>query len=304
MNALSCLVSPLTALVLFPLFLGIINRTKAAFAGRQGPPLLQAYRDLLRLLRKHSVYSTTSTWLFRFAPAAVLVCTMAAACFVPVLPCEGMGFAGDVVVLLYLLGVARFFLIVSALDTGSAFEGMGASREAFFSALAEPVTFICLVNVMRTVGSDSIMEALRLPMTSYPAIALLVAAPLFIVLLAESARIPFDDPNTHLELTMIHEVMILDNSGRGLAFMEIAAGVKLWVLSLLLAWVLVPVPVEQSMLHLVALLSVMFLIAVSIGVVESVMARVRLTRVPLVLFGAGVIALLGFFVNVTGALSW
>ncbi len=299
------LISPVAALAFSPLLAGIINRTKAAFAGRKGQPLLQAYYDIFRLLRKGTVTSVTTSWLFRMAPLVIFTATLAATCLVPfvVLTPKPL-FTGDVVLLLYLLGLARFFLILSALDTGSAFAGMGASREAFFSALAEPVLLVCLLNVMRANGTGSIMTALSAPMVADSITVLLSALPLFIVLLAENARIPFDDPNTHLELTMIHEVMILDDSGPGLALLEYAAAIKLWLFSLILARMLLPVPSSAPLLQAIMLAALITLIAAAVGVVESVTARVPLLKVPQLLFAAGVIALLGFFISVTGALAW
>ena len=302
MKTLTLLISPLAALILSPLLSGVINRTKAIVAGRQGPPLLQTYYNLFRLFRKGSVVSTTTSWLFRFAPAMIFFTTLAATCFVPFLSLgDDRSFVGDVVLFLYLLGLGRFFLILSALDTGSAFEGMGASREAFFSALAEPVIFICLINVMRAHGTYTIAGALSAPILSDSITVALTAIPIFLILLCENSRIPFDDPTTHLELTMIHEVMILDNSGVGLAFLEYAASVKLWLFSLVLGRILLPQmgPAAQTFV----LLALMGVIAVFIGLVESMTARVRLLRTPQLLVGAGIVALLGFLVSVTDILS-
>lgn len=305
MKALAVIASPIAALVFSPLLTGIISRTKALFAGRKGQPLLQAYHDLFRLFRKGTVTSRTTSWIFQAAPVVIFAATLAATCFVPFLKMGSQPrFSGDAVMLLYLLGLARFFLILSALDTGSAFEGMGASREAFFSALAEPVLFVCLLTIMRANRTGSVMAALSAPMVADSITVLLSALPLFIVLLAENARIPFDDPNTHLELTMIHEVMILDNSGPGLALLEYASAIKLWLFSLVLARILLPGSGAAPWSQVIMLWALLALTAVLVGVVESVTARVPLLKVPQLLFAAGVIALLGFFISVTGALSW
>jgi formate hydrogenlyase subunit 4 len=305
MNITAFLMSPIAALAFAPLLAGIIHRVKALVAGRKGQPLLQAYADLYRLSRKGTVTSGTTSWIFRTAPVVIFAATLGATCFVPfMLLSRKPLFSGDVVMLLYLLGLARFFLILSALDTGSAFAGMGASREAFFSALAEPVLLVCLLNVMRANGTGSIMTALSAPMVADSITVLLSALPLFIVLLSENARIPFDDPNTHLELTMIHEAMILDNSGPGLALLEYAAAIKLWLFSLVLARMLLPIASSAPLLQTIVLLALIALIAAAVGVVESVTARVPLLKVPQLLFAAGVIALLGFFISVTGALTW
>ena len=304
MNCAGSIISVVAALMFSPLLAGIINRVKAIFAGRKGQPLLQAYFDLYRLLRKGSVYSSTTSWIFRASPVIIFSATLMAASFAPILPGNaGVSFIGDVVVLLYLLGLARFFLILSALDTGSPFEGMGASREAFFSALAEPIAFICFLNIMRSNDTNSLIVALGRPMSTDSIAIILSALPLFIVLLAENARIPFDDPNTHLELTMIHEVMILDNSGPGLALLEYAAAIKLWIFTLVIGKILIPASAATPAQQSVILLGLIVGITVLVGIVESVMARVRLLKVPRLLFGAGIVALIGFFINVTGALS-
>lgn len=300
-------VSPVAALLFSPLVPGIINRIKALFAGRNGPPLLQPYFDLLRLFRKGSVTSTTTSWIFRMAPVMVFAATLCATLFVPITTWTApIVIPGDLIMMLYLLCIARFFIIISALDTGSPFEGMGASREAFFSAIAEPVTFICFINVMRSEHTVSIGAALcsSCAVVSDSISVLLAALPLFVVLLAENARIPFDDPNTHLELTMIHEVMILDNSGAGLGLLEYAAAIKLWFFSLVIGRILLPIPGYNPLLQLGMMLLIICGIAVAVGITESIMARVRLLKVPQLLFGAGVASLLGFFFSVTGAFSW
>ena len=305
MNLPEYIISPLAALLLSPLLAGIINRTKAFFAGRKGQHLFQVYFDLARLFRKDYVFSKTTSWIFRVSPVIIFTATLASTCFVPFISSgTRISFAGDLVLMLYLLALARFFLIISALDTGSSFEGMGASREAFFSVMTEPVIFTCLLSIMRANGTVSITEALSAPMLSDSISVLLSALPLFFVLLAENSRIPFDDPNTHLELTMIHEVMILDNSGPGLGLLEYSASVKLWLFSLILGRILLPSTGMSPFVQTLILLAIMGLIAVVIGTVESVMARIRLIKVPQMLFGAGVAALLGFFINVTKAIPW
>ena len=300
------LLSPLFALVFAPLLPGIINRVKAFFAGRQGPPLLQPYLEIFRLLQKDSVYSTSTSWLFRVAPVAVFAATLSATFFIPVtLWAAPAAIPSDLVILLYLLAFARFFMIISALDTASAFEGMGASREAFFSLMAEPVAFICFINLMREAHTGSVAVALTSASLFTNSISVILSAlPLFIVLLAENSRIPFDDPNTHLELTMIHEVMILDNSGSGLALFEYAAAIKLWFFAVIIGRILLPVTAAHPLLQTLLLLCIVAGIATAVGIAESVMARLRLLKVPQLLFGAGVAALLGFFMSITGALTW
>ena len=228
-----------------PLLLGITNRTKAIFAGRNGPPLFQTYYDLWKLLHKGAVYSRTTTWVFRAGPMIGLASVLVATLFLPFGGCRSpLSFAGDLILFAYLLGLARVFTVLAALDTGSSFEGMGASREVLFSALAEPSLFLALAAVARQTGSLSLSDMhLALSTTAWGHSALLmnlVAVVLLVVLLAENSRIPVDDPNTHLELTMIHEVMVLDHGGPDLAFILYAAALKLWLFGALIVDLVIP----------------------------------------------------------------
>jgi formate hydrogenlyase subunit 4 len=293
----TALIPPAAGFLLAPLMFGIINRTKAFFAGRRGPPLLQLYFDISKLLRKGATYSRTTGWVFRAGPIVGLAAAMAALALVPLgnLPAT-MPFAGDLLLFAYLLCLMRFFTVLAALDTGSAFEGMGASREVLFSALAEPALFMGLAAVAHETHelSLSAMVAAVGPaswLAQGPALAL-VAAALVVVILAENARIPVDDPNTHLELTMIHEVMVLDHGGPDLAFVLYGSALKLWVLGALLVGLVVPVRTGDPAIDAGAAVGGMFLLAVGIGVVESSMARLRLTRVPKLLVGATALAAL------------
>ncbi len=291
------IVPVLLALLLAPLLPGIVNRTKAVVAGRRGAPLMQLYRDLSKLLRKGAVYSRTATWLLRAGPVVGLAATAAALLPMPLGGAAGLiAFPGDLVLFAYLLGLARFFTILAALDTGSAFEGMGASREAWFSALAEPALLFGLAGLAAYTGQVSlsgIFVGAQLHLLLGPAgpAVILVAAAFLLVFLAENSRIPFDDPNTHLELTMIHEVMILDHGGPDLALIEYGAALKLWLLGCLLVNTLLPFHAARP-LGLPIALGGLFLLAVVTGVIESVMARLKLLRVPQALVMASVFAIL------------
>jgi formate hydrogenlyase subunit 4 len=297
MNVLS-LIHPVLALILAPLLLGVINRVKAVFAGRTGQPLLQAYFDLFKLFRKGAVYSKTTTWIFRAGPVVGLAAVLVA---LSVVPFGGLAaplhFGGDLLLLAYALGLMRFFTVIAALDTGSAFEGMGASREVQFSALAEPSLLLGLAAIAYKTGSYSLSEMIpgilsRIWTVEGPAMAMIAIA-ILIVLLAENARIPVDDPNTHLELTMIHEVMVLDHSGPDFGFILYSAALKLWVMGALLIGLVVPVHTGSLWIDISAAVSGMMVLAILIGVIESVMARLRLLRVPQLLVGAGAISLIG-----------
>lgn len=294
------LIHPIAALLLAPLLLSIINRIKAVFAGRQGPPLLQPYFDLGKLLRKGAVYSRTTTWVFRAGPIVSLAAVGTALLVVPFAGVRAVGaFPGDLVLFAYLLAVARFFTVLAALDTGSSFEGMGASREVAFSALAEPALLLGLAALARRAGSLSLSDgyaAVRMfdfgPTGGLP--LLLIGAAFFVVYLSENARIPFDDPNTHLELTMIHEAMVLDHGGPDFAFIQYAAALKMWVIGALVTGILLPVRSGFVAADFLIGLAAMAMLAVATGCVESTKARLRLTEVPRLLVAATVLAGFGF----------
>jgi formate hydrogenlyase subunit 4 len=296
----------LLAFGLAPLLLGVINRTKSIVAGRAGQPLLQPYHDLAKLLRKGAVYSHTTTWVFRLGPVVGLAAILVA---VPLLPFGGApglwSFPGDFVLLVYLLGAARFVTVLAALDTGSSFEGMGASREVTFSALAEPALLLGLAVLARATGSLSLSAAfggLSSATWAHAAPALVLVAAAFLVLfLAENGRIPVDDPTTHLELTMIHEVMVLDHGGPDLAFILYGAALKLWLLGSLLVGLLVPVHTGSPWLDSASAVVAMFVLAVGTGLVESSMARLRLVHVPQLLVAASVLATLALVLVLRGA---
>src|SRR5438876_845315 len=293
---LAPLIPLLFGLMFAPLLLGIINRTKALFAGRRGMPLLQLYCDVWKLLRKGAVYSRTTTWIFRAGPIVGLAAVVAAMALVPFGKMPALvAFPGDLVLFAYLLGLVRFFTVIAALDTGSSFEGMGASREVTFSALAEPALFLGLAAVAlhtRTFSLSSMFAGITSESWAQagPALVLLAAA-FLVVFLTENARIPVDDPTTHLELTMIHEVMVLDHSGPDFAMILYGSTLKLWLLGTLLISILVPVRSGAMGCDTVAAAGMVGL-AVLTGLIESSMARLRLLHVPKLLVGAVVLSAL------------
>jgi formate hydrogenlyase subunit 4 len=285
----------LLALALAPLAQGLIARTKSVIAGRKGPPLLQVWADVWKLLRKGAVVSDTTTWLFSAGPVVGLAGILTA---LALLPCMGapalLAFPGDLILLVLLLALMRFVTVLAALDTGSSFEGMGASREATFSILVEPALLLCLATLTRGTGAWSLSEMLGAPaarawQVSGPALAML-AVSLFVLLLAENSRIPVDDPNTHLELTMIHEVMVLDHSGPDLAFLEYAAALKLWLFEALLVGIVFPFHTGSLAGDAALFLAGMSAVSIAVGLVESSMARLQLPRVPQLLLGATVLS--------------
>lgn len=290
------ILNPLISLLMAPLLLGIINRTKAVFAGRSGQPVLQPYYDIIKLMRKGAVYSRTTSWIFRFGPLICISATLAAGTLIPFgsLP-SIISFKGDLILFAYLFGLSRFFTVAMALDTGSSFEGMGASREVTFSALSEPALLIGLAAVAKYTGYASFSDmfsSLHISWLNTGPVLLLVGFAVLIVFLTENCRIPIDDPNTHLELTMIHEVMILDHSGPDLGLILYTAALKMWLLGSLLINIVVPVHSGNIALDVSAAILSMFLLSVLVGVIESTMARLRLLYVPQLLIGAATLSTL------------
>jgi len=297
----SALIFFLLSLLAAPLLTGWIVRVKALFGGRRGAPVTQLYRDLFRLLRKGAVYSRSTSPLFWLAPMITLAATVAALALLPLPGYAALiAFPGDLILFAYLFALGRFFTILAALDTASAFEGMGASREAWYAIFAELILFLGLATLVRFTNSLSLSQifesrAVTIEYADSPALALLLVS-LFVAMLAENSRIPVDDPATHLELTMIHEVMVLDHSGPDFAFILYGAALKLWIWAMFLTLVIISAfPSPNSLRPLIAA-GVLFIIATAIGIVESVMARLRLERVPQMLMGAGALGLLSYII--------
>ena len=289
----------LLALALAPLCAGIINRVKAKFSRRHGKPLLQLYYDIFKLLFKGEVIGEGTTWVFSAGPVIAMISSVAALALLPLGGAASpLAFQGDFILCAYLLGMGRFATILAALDTGSPFEGMGASREALFGARGEPVLFLALLALITTAESLGVQKELSLStlfngfaprawLSGRPELIMLIFV-MGVLLLVENCRIPVDDPNTHLELTMIHEVMILDHSGPNLAFILYGSAIKLWLFSSLLTGLVIPaMPVWA---HTLCSLFGVFLACCAVGVIESVMARLRMHVVPALAGLAGSVA--------------
>ena len=299
MTELASVISPVCALVLTPLLLGLINRTKAFVAGRRGPPLLQLYFDIAKYVRRGAVYGDVTSWVFPLGPVVNLAALMAALLLVPLgaMPAP-LSFSGDLIVVAGLLALGRFAIVLAALDTGSSFEGMGASREVHFAALAEPALLLAMAVLARITGALSLTPMYQgitgsAWIAALPTLAL-VAMTLLVLVLVENSRIPVDDPTTHLELTMIHEVMVLDHSGPDLGYIHYAAALKLWILGGLLVGLAVPVRSGIVWLDGLAMLLGMAVLASVIGMIESAMARYRLVHVPQFIVGAATLSAVGF----------
>jgi formate hydrogenlyase subunit 4 len=274
------------AVCIAPFLAAIIQKVKASFAGKQGPPLLINYSTMIKLFRKGSVYSTSTTFVFKLGPVVAFSTSLMMLLFFPLAGVAPVfSFHGDVIILFYLMGLGRFFTILAALDTASPFEGMGAAREAFFSTLAEATIFGILILFFSLTGSLSLGEyfsgnhAITI-LGTHGALLLLVIVGLFIVLLTENSRVPVDDPATHLELTMIHEVMILDHSGPDLALIELGSFFKLLFYSAFITRLLDPFQFENIFINGLIFYAIVMLIYVVIGVVESITARYKMNMVP------------------------
>lgn len=292
------LTTHLAIVLLMPfLMVGLVNRTKSWWGGRKGPRLTQSFWDLARLMRKRPVMSSVATPIFRAGPWVVLAATLLSAQVAPILgPFAPLQFAHDFIFFAYALGLARIFLMLSAMDVGSSFEGMGAAREASFTAFIEPALFLLIGTAAMLTGQTSFAGAIGHWQDSpaYPVLAVPAVAVLFVLLQAEASRVPVDDPLTHLELTMIHEVMVLDHSGPELAAMQYAAAVKMTMYAGLIAALVNPFdPFAAPLPALAASLLTMAAVAAAVGCVESLFARLRLRRVPEYLLLASVLAALG-----------
>lgn len=273
-------------MLLAPLYSALILKVKAFFGGKKGPPLLINYYTLIKLLKKGSVYSASTTLIFKLGPIVSLCTVIVALLFLPVAGRPAIfSFNGDVIFLLYLLGLGRFFTIAAAMDTASPFEGMGAAREAYFPIICEVTLFMMLVLFYILTGELNLAayfsgpQPMGLWQTAGSSLIFVVIA-LFIVLLTENARVPVDDPATHLELTMVHEVMILDHSGPDLALIELGAFFKLFFYSTFVARLLCPVSLGSPAAAAAVFFGVLAVVYAAVGITESIMARYRMDKVP------------------------
>jgi len=291
-------------ILLLPLLmLGMVRRMKSLWAGRKGIPLLQVFFDVRKYLLKGEVLSSCSSLVFKAAPVISLAALLTASLVVPMAGGKAiMGFHGDFIFFSYLFALSRFFTVAGALDTGSSFEGMGAGREAMFAVIGEPGFFIIMSSLAYMGGCRSFAEIFgavqSVPAAFYPC-GIIAAAGLFIFMLADSCRMPVDDPATHLELTMVHEVMVLDNSGPSMAFITYGAALRIFLLSSIIAGLFIPVGMPLVMETIIYTLS-LFILAAVIGAVESIMARMRMVHVPQFLFIVSALGMLLFFIALMG----
>jgi len=279
------------------LFSGIINKVKSVTAGRKGPSYFQPVFDIIRLFKKHSIYSTTTSYIFRLAPLVYFATIFTALLFIPFFRNKGLfSFEGDFVVFAYLIGLGRFMMIIAAMDTGSGFEGMGANREALFSLLVEPAFFILLGSlalVTDQISFYSLFNNIHFNSGLSIVIIIIITYVLIQIAMVENSRIPVDDPKTHLELTMIHEVMVLDYCGFDLALIQLTNLLKFSVFGALIANFVIPLS-TPLLFQITGFLAVEIIFAVIVGMLESFRARNKMNKNPQWIISLSAIAILVF----------
>lgn len=294
----------LVVLAVAPGLVGLVRKVKARLTRRQGAPIVQPYRDILRLMKKEVVLAENASWLFRATPYLIFAATWVAAALVPTFA-TGLQFSwtADLIAIIALLGSARFFLALAGMDVGTSFGGIGSSREVMIGALAEPamlLTVFCLALVAGSTQLSVVAGYMASPAVGLRVSLGMALIALVIVAIAENARIPVDNPATHLELTMVHEAMVLEYSGRHLAMIEIAAALKLLLYAALIGCVFLPwglaAPGSGIAAHLVGLAAFLVKLAgigALLAVFETAIAKMRVFRVPDFLGAALMLGLLG-----------
>jgi formate hydrogenlyase subunit 4 len=285
-----CVLNIVLVVVLSPFFMGLIKKIKAFSQRRRGPPLLQPYYMLWKLLKKETVYSSTSSWIMRITPYINIVVLLIASLFVPLvfIPSTGLDTIGNVILFIYLLALAKFFIALSGLDAGSSFGGLGSSREMSISAVFEPtiiVVFAALAFTFKTMNIHTMFLSSIGQGSFHPALILLAIA-LFIVLIVESSQVPVDNPETHLELTMIHEAMILEQSGKNLALLEMSHAMKQTLLMAVMINIIFPIGLTTEFTTISILISLGFfiikaiLVSIFVAIFASSFAKLRFFRLP------------------------
>lgn len=294
------IISLLAILALAPLFVGIVNKQKAIFTARVGAPILQPYYELKRLLRKETINADSSSFISDISPVINLVTIIVAAAMMPIGFAKPLiSFSGDIILFAYVLGLSRFFQILAAMDIGSSFEGMGASREATFAVFAEPIFFFTIGSVAFAGDFSSLYEiyhSIRLDNITYIVFIVVCSISILFLTVAECSRMPIDDPNTHLELTMIHEVMILDNSGVDLFLYQYSSYVKLFIYAILETSLFYPFAVQNYNVAIIIFLIVIMALATALAAVETITARFKLKNVPHYLLFATAIGVLNLLI--------
>jgi len=285
---------------LAPLFAGLVNKQKAKLTGRVGAPILQPYYELQRLFKKETINATTSSFISRVAPILNFVSIIIAAAILPVGFWKPLiSFNGDIILFAYILGLSRFFQILAAMDIGSSFEGMGAAREATFALFAEPIFFFTIGSIAFISGYTSIYDiyhSIQLENISYEVFIVICSISVFMLAVTECSRMPVDDPNTHLELTMIHEVMILDNSGLDLFFYQFSSYIKLFIYAVLEISFFYPFSQQSYLVGIVIFIVGIIALSFSLAVVETITSRFKMKNIPLYLLFATAIGILNLLI--------
>ncbi len=286
-------------IILSPLLQAVIKKLKAMMQGRVGPGIFQTYYDLIRLLKKEMVVSRTTSWVFKATPYIVFTSTVAAAMLIPVITTRSpLGVMGDVIALIYILAAGRFFMALAGLDAGTAFGGEGSSREMAVAILVEPMMMLSIFTAAISAGSTNIAKIAEAQDIVYSPSHILALSAFIVAIVAETGRIPVDNPDTHLELTMIHEGMVLEYSGRYLALMEWAHVMKQMLLFTLAMDIFFPLGIPGGTelpglaVSFGVYLAKMGLMAVLMAGIESTRAKLRFFQLPSLLGGAFVLALL------------
>ncbi|MFH0733476.1 MAG: NADH-quinone oxidoreductase subunit H [bacterium] len=283
-----------------PLFAGIVNKQKAILTGRIGAPILQPYFDLQKLGKKETINAKGSSFISRLAPLLNLITMIIAAAMLPVGFWRPLiSFDGDIILFAYILGLGRFFQILAAMDIGSSFEGMGASREATFALFAEPIFFFTIGSIAFISGLTSLFDiyhSIQLNNVLYIVFIVICSMSVFLLAVTECSRMPVDDPNTHLELTMIHEVMILDNSGIDLFIYQYSSYIKLFIYAVLEISFFYPLSSQSYILGILIFISGSLAITFVLGVVETITSRYKMKNIPQYLLFATAIGILNLLI--------
>ena len=308
-SILYIVVQLLVIILIAPFVNGVIKKVKALTQKRRGAPLLQMYFDLYKLFKKNAVVSETASWIFKASPYVVFSTAVAAALLVPATTMLApKGFPGDIILLVYLMALGRFFMTLAGLDTASTFGGMGSSREAMISSLMEPSIMVSLFTAGLVAGTTSIygimqvMKELAVPIEQ--PVFIMVFLVVLIIIIAETSRIPVDDPATHLELTMVHEAMILEYSGRHLALMELGASVKQLVFITLLVNICLPHDQLISITGIAAIVISLLLYLIKVVFVSVLIAIIEVSTVKFRFFSVPNLAALSFILAFIGFLQY
>lgn len=287
-------------MALAPLFAGMVNKQKAILTGRIGAPVLQPYYELIRLFKKETINAGTSSFISRISPLINLVSMIVAAAMLPVGFWKPIiSFNGDIILFAYILGLARFFQILAAMDIGSSFEGMGAAREATFALFAEPIFFFTIGSISFISGYNSLFDiyhSIQLNNVSYEVFIIVCSISVFMLAVTECSRMPVDDPNTHLELTMIHEVMILDNSGIDLFLYQYSSYIKLFIYALLEISFFYPFSQKSNSVGILIFITGSVALTFVLGIVETITSRYRMKNIPQYLLFATAIGILNLLI--------